>query len=132
MGNCEESPQEALMLAIEQFNNRDWFDCHETLEDIWMGETGEARQLYQGIIHISVALYHWSNGNLEGALSLLGSGTDYLTRVQPVCQQIDVSGLVSGANGVREELIRLGRNRMAELATQIIPVLNLADQKKPA
>jgi predicted metal-dependent hydrolase len=125
MGNCTEPPREELLLAVRQFNNRDWFECHETLEDLWMGETGEARDLYQGVLQVSVALYHWKNLNFGGAMSLLQSGVDHLSRVQPVCQQVDVLAFMTSANKARESLALLGKDRMTELESSLIPRLQL-------
>ena len=41
MRRCDESPPGQLLLAVRQFNAREWFECHETLEDLWIGEEGE-------------------------------------------------------------------------------------------
>ena len=68
---CHESPPGQLLLGIRQFNGQEWFECHETLEILWLKETGEVRDLYQGIIQIAIALHHWRNGNFGGAVSLL-------------------------------------------------------------
>jgi len=125
MANCAEPPPDELLLAVRQFNNRDWFECHETLEDLWMGETGEVRKLYQGILHVSVALHHWKNRNFGGTISLLRSGVNHLSHVQPVCQQVDVLTFMVSANKVLESLARLGKDRMAELESSLIPHLQL-------
>ena len=81
MLKCEESPPGQLLLAIRQFNNREWYDCHETIEELWLGETGEMRNFLQGTLQISVALLHWRNGNYGGAISLLESGIN--SKLQP-------------------------------------------------
>jgi hypothetical protein len=125
MTNCAEPPPDELLLAVRQFNNRDWFECHETLEDLWMGETGEVRKFYEGILHVSVALHHWKNRNFGGTISLLRSGVDHLSHVQPVCQQVDVLTFMVSANTVLESLARLGKDRMAELEFSLIPRLQL-------
>ena len=62
MRYCEELPPGQLLLAIRQFNSREWFECHETLEELWIGETGEVRDFYQGMLQIAVALHHWRKG----------------------------------------------------------------------
>jgi len=125
MGKCSERAPDRLILAINQFNNRDWFECHETLEDIWMAEDGEARHLYQGILQVAVALYHWERGNFGGAVGLLKTGIDYLRGLQPVCQQVDLAAFVESADKVRDTLARLGEERMAELGSILIPRLRL-------
>jgi predicted metal-dependent hydrolase len=125
MQNCEELPSDALLLAISQFNNRNWFECHETLEDLWMGEHGGMRDFYQGILQISVAMHHWKNGNFDGAISLLKGGVVYLINVQPVCRQVDVADFIAAANRVRDALAGLGKNRMPELEPSLIPRLQM-------
>lgn len=123
---CAQSPSRQLLQAFGEFNRGEWFDCHETLEDLWVGTEGEIRCFYQGLLQISVALHHWQNGNFGGALSLLAGGSDYLRRVPPVCQRIEVGTMIVEAERCRAELARLGSERMAELDQALIPRMRLA------
>lgn len=125
MRHCEDPAPRELLLAINQFNGGRWFECHETLEDLWVGEEGEMRDFYQGVLQVAVALHHWRNGNFAGAVRLLEGGASYLRRVEPVCQQVDVAGLIVAADKLREELTTLGPTRMAQLALSLIPRLQL-------
>lgn len=121
MLKCEETPPEQLLLAIHQFNNREWFDCHETIEELWIGETGEMRDFLQGTLQISVALFHWSNGNHGGAVHLLASGINYLKRVSDICLCVDVQALIADSDRVRVALEELGKDHMESLESTIIP-----------
>ncbi|AAR35042.1 DUF309 domain-containing protein [Geobacter sulfurreducens] len=121
MDLCEQSISGKLLQALGEFNRGDWFECHETLEDLWIGSEGEIRDFYQGALQLAVALHHWRNGNLGGAMSLLQGGAGYLRRVRPVCQRVDVAGLISAADRLREELSRLGPERMAEADRSLFP-----------
>lgn len=125
MQNCSESPSSQLLLAIIQFNGGDWFECHETLEDLWIGEDGEMRYFYQGVLQVAVALHHWRNGNFSGAVSLLEGGAGYLRRVESICQQVDVSGFIEAADRLREVLNGLGPDGMRDLDPGLIPRLRL-------
>jgi uncharacterized protein len=129
MPNCSELPSGDLLSAINQFNNGDWFECHETLEDLWMGEHGELRSFYQGVLQISVAMHHWRNGNFAGAMGLLKSGVDHLGNVRPVCRRVDVSGFIAEANRTREALGGLGKDRMTELEPSLIPRLRIIHEE---
>src|SRR5690242_10347806 len=115
MRQCEDATPRELILAINQFNGGRWFECHETLEDLWVGEEGEMRDFYQGVLQVAVALHHWRNGNFVGAIRLLEGGGGYLCRVRSVCQRIDVGALIVAADKVREELATLGPTRMGQL-----------------
>lgn len=118
---CHESPPGQLLQGIREFNNREWFECHETVEDLWAGEEGEIRDFYQGIIQVAVALHHWRNGNFGGAVSLLKGGAGYLRRVSDACQWVDVAALIADADRMRNALEELGRERMADLEPGLLP-----------
>ncbi len=64
----------ALVEGVRLFNARDFFECHEVLEDAWRAERGPLRALLQGLIKAAVAFHHAGNGNLEGAEKVLRSG----------------------------------------------------------
>lgn len=123
MRHCDESPPGQLLLAIRQFNSGQWFECHETLEELWLDEQGETRDFFQGVLQIAVALHHWRNGNYGGAISLLNGGVKLLSGVSDACMWVDVVRLISDANRTREALEELGRERMNELPTSLVPKL---------
>ncbi|MEA5578592.1 DUF309 domain-containing protein [Anabaena sp. UHCC 0451] len=75
----ENLPQE-FWLGVEQFNSGQFYACHDTLEALWIEATEPEKSLYQGILQIAVALYHLGNGNLRGAMILLGEGSNRLRR----------------------------------------------------
>lgn len=122
---CEASPSDELLQAVAQFNSGDWFECHETLEDLWVGSQGEMRDFYQGLLMIAVALHHWREGNFKGADLLLGKGADHLRRVRPLCQGIDVAATIAAAHRFKEALNDLGPERMAELDPRLVPKLQI-------
>lgn len=123
MLKCEESPPGQLLLAIRQFNGRDWYDCHETLEELWLGETGEVRNFLQGVLQIAVSLHHWRNGNHGGAVSLLESGVTYLNRVSAACLWVDVAALIADSDLLRVALVQLGKEKMDSLDQALIPLI---------
>lgn len=55
--------------------NRDYFECHEVLEDYWKQvATGEKEHPLVGYIQIATGMYHWRRGNLRGASKMLANG----------------------------------------------------------
>jgi predicted metal-dependent hydrolase len=66
-------PEERLAFAkgVDEFNRGFFFECHDTLEDLWRGVRGPSRDFFQGLIQVSVAFYHLTGGNRAGAESLL-------------------------------------------------------------
>ncbi len=69
---------ERYLKFFELFNERDFYECHEVLEDLWMETTGDERSYYQGLIQTATAFYHLENGNYAGARKLFTTGLSYL------------------------------------------------------
>ncbi len=57
--------------GVRLFNAGQYFECHDVLEDLWSGVRGDARDFFQGLIQVAVALYHVERGNSQGARSML-------------------------------------------------------------
>lgn len=87
-------PQE-FWQGVEQFNQGEFYACHDTLEALWMEASQPEKTFYQGILQIAVALYHLGNSNLRGAAILLGEGINRLRYYQPTYADIDVEQLVA-------------------------------------
>jgi len=56
--------------GVAEFNDGYYFECHDTLEDLWAGLRGPSRDFFQGLIQVSVAFYHLGNANTAGAASM--------------------------------------------------------------
>jgi predicted metal-dependent hydrolase len=57
--------------GVDEFNRGYYFECHDSLEEMWSGLRGPARDFFQGLIQVSVAFYHLGNGNLAGMESMM-------------------------------------------------------------
>jgi predicted metal-dependent hydrolase len=66
------------LAGILFFNARDFFEAHEVWESLWMERAGPERRFYQGLIQAAVGLFHFSNGNLRGALKLYRTSRAYM------------------------------------------------------
>ena len=97
-----ESPE--FWQGIEQFNQEEFYDCHDTLEAIWMDAIATEKNFYQGILQIAVACYHLGNYNWRGTVTLLGEGVRRLSYFQPSYANIDVSALVSQSYELLQQL----------------------------
>jgi hypothetical protein len=111
---CSESPPPGLLRGIEEFNRRQFFECHETIEAVWMAETRAIRLLYQGILQVGVALYHVEGDNWRGAMKVLSRATPKLAHFTPTCMRVDVSQLLADTRCVHQHLAQLGPERIDE------------------
>ena len=105
---CDEPTPLALLVGIEQFNRGEFYECHDTLEELWMAEPGPIRDLYKGILQIGVAFYHLRAGRYRPAVWLLKRGSGYLRPFAPACMDIDVEQLLAGTARCLSEIERLG------------------------
>jgi hypothetical protein len=80
---------ERIERGISLFNNREFFECHEVLEEEWTPETGARRLFLQSLIHMAVGLYHAERGNHAGAIRQLRKGLGKLAGYLPSCEGID-------------------------------------------
>lgn len=102
--------------AVKQFNQGQFYDCHDTLEALWMEATYPTRNFYQGILQIAVACYHLGNQNWRGAVILLGEGISRLQSYQPTYGGIDVAQLVTQSAQLLTELQQAGPDKVADFA----------------
>ena len=120
---CREPAPPLLRRGIEQFNAGEFFEQHETLEDLWRSEARPVRRLYQGILQIGVAMYHLRRGNHHGTTVMLSRGADHLRPFAPACQGVDVADLIAGAARVRRALDRLGPDRLDAFDWSLAPTV---------
>ncbi len=120
---CDSPPPAELLRAVEQFNRGEFFECHETLEALWMAEAEPLRRLYQGILQVGVAFHHLRRHNYRGAAFLLASGIGYLTPFAPRCLGVDVAALLAAARQCQAALVGLGPERVGEFDERLIPRL---------
>jgi predicted metal-dependent hydrolase len=123
---CGDTLPPELLRGIEEFNRREFFECHETIETAWMAEPRPIRLLYQGILQVGVALYHVRQNNWRGAMKVLARATPKLAHFEPACMGIDVHQLLSDAQRIREHLIDLGEARIGEFDSQLFPTIRIS------
>lgn len=93
-GNPQWPP--ALAEGIAQFNRREFYRCHETLEAAWMHATGPRRELLQGLLQVGVGFYHLlERNNRKGALTLLRRGVRRLESLGPSYGGVDIIRLLA-------------------------------------
>ncbi len=105
----------AFWLGVEQFNQREFYACHDTLEALWIEADLSDKQFYQGILQIAVALYHLGNQNWRGAVILLGEGMNRLRNYQPDHGEIDVESFLTEVAQIVKLLQQTGPEQVASV-----------------
>lgn len=108
-----------LWQGIDQFNQGEFYACHDTLEAIWMVSTTPEKPFFQGILQLSVALYHLGNHNWRGAVILLGEGIRRLEPFEPNYLDVNVSDLLDRTSLWLETLQQSGPEQVTAIAAAL-------------
>ena len=81
--SLDDEERRALVKGIAEFNAGLFFECHDTLEDMWAGVRGPSRDFFQGLVQVSVAFYHLGNSNPVGAESMMRRAQKRFERYPP-------------------------------------------------
>jgi uncharacterized protein len=130
--------------GIAEFNQREYYACHDTLEAIWMESVDPDKKFYQGVLQIAVGCHHLQNHNFKGAAILLGEGMGRLRYYQPGYAGIDVSQLIRDSNALLQALYEIVDRDGKSLQTngivdfvdrlranpQLLPVINVIERSE--
>jgi hypothetical protein len=111
-----------FLKGIDEFNQQLFFECHETLEELWLEERGEDRKFYQGIIQIAAGYYKLQQGVPVGAIKLWRMGIEKLVVYGPVFFGINVESLITS---VRANLAQLEAGKPNTTDTLLPPTITL-------
>ena len=107
---------EEFWQGVEQFNQGQFYACHDTLEALWIEATEPNKTFYQAVLQIAVGIYHLSNSNWRGAVILLGEGINRLQRYLPTYADIDVDELLEQSLELLTALQQAGPEQIADWA----------------
>lgn len=92
----DETFEEQFRRGVGLINEKEFFEAHDVLEELWFDERGERRLFLQGMIQAAVACYHLSNGNTTGAMSQYQKSLDKLTKYDDDYMGIDLKSFREG------------------------------------
>lgn len=115
----------ALNESIQQFNNGEYFECHETLEDVWMIEVGPDRVFYQGLLQLSVGFFHLLNRNYVGAASQWRKGYIKLQNFGECHMGIDLKSLLEQTRCCENMLEMLHSGSGQSFDFSLVPLIEM-------
>ena len=116
----EEIPK-AFWQGVEEFNQQQFYACHDTLEALWMEAPQLEKKFYQGVLQIAVGLYHLSQKNWKGSVILMGEGLAKLDYYYPDYSGIDVEQLMDETSQLLKALQIAGSEKVEEFLPLIEP-----------
>jgi predicted metal-dependent hydrolase len=105
-GLCQNDPVNSnqYLKGLNLFNNAEFFDAHEVLEDVWRAAPPENKKFCQGLVQVAVAFHHYSTGNRIGMRSVLERAIRNLGTPSGSFGQIQLVGLLQSLDAWRNAL----------------------------
>ena len=75
--------EDGLQLGLRQIAQGEYFEAHETLEDVWRAADPAEKDFFQGLVHVAVAWYQAGRGNRVGCERQLEKAARRLTPFAP-------------------------------------------------
>lgn len=105
-------PSTSFWQGIAQFNEQQFYACHDTFEELWMQAEVLDRNFYQGLLQIAVGCYHLSNSNWRGAVILLGEGIGRLEEYEPIYSEINITEFIEQSRNLLDSLQEIGQDNI--------------------
>lgn len=118
-----------FLRGIEEFNNKDFFDAHDTFEEIWHHIRGAEKRCYQAVIQLAIGYYHLCFLNFKGAESMLSKALDKLVHYQPIGLGLDTKHLLDATEYVLSRIDELMEQQiqLKDLPESFVPKIKLAE-----
>lgn len=114
--------------GIQLFNEHEFFEAHETWEDIWHMAYGLKHFFYQGLIQCAVALEHYRRSNPRGVLSLYKSYQTKFIQIPPLFMGLDMKQFLADMYQALRPVIEadpLPQRGQIELDPSRVPTIQL-------
>ncbi len=125
---CQSELPPLVLRGLELFNHGEYFEAHELLEEAWRAELGPVRELYRGILQISVAYYHLLRGNYTGAVKMFLRSRTWLGPFPGICCGIDLAAFRQDYTRVEDQLHRLGPDNIRQFDRGLLKPIRYGDQ----
>ena len=99
----EQQKQKLYNEGLHHFKSKDYFEAHESWEDLWSDYYLEDRKFVQGLIQLSVSFVHLENKNMNGAKSLLRKAKEKFQLFSGIHRNIDINILLNEIKLVENE-----------------------------
>lgn len=112
-------PQAYIEYLEYYHGTRDYFECHEVLEEYWkVNPSSPLSTTWVGLIQLAVAMYHHRRGNQNGAIKMLASAIRILDDHN--LEQLGIAA-VQLKLLMNERLFQLEQNSQLEFRDMNIP-----------
>lgn len=113
--------------ALELFNSKYFWECHEVLEDIWMTKQPPLKTFLQGIIQAAAAFYHVLGENPKGTIKLAQDSLNKFEAFEQKHLGIDVESLRQSLKYFKSEAQEILDQKREFFTLAAIPVIQIPE-----
>ena len=124
----DESNREQFREGILLFNRGEYYDCHDTLEEIWLQESSDEQPFLQGVIQSAVAFHHYQQNKLGAARSMFRLAIEKLEAYPDRYQGIELGALLKELRSWKEGLERALSARSPEAIPRLYPTIRFSNE----
>jgi len=97
-----EYPYQYLLFLYYFNEKRDYYECHDVMEDLWLEE--QRSTFLQGLLQVAVGLYHFKWNNIPGAILLFEGAIQKLEPYPQKMRGINVGKILNETKEYYERL----------------------------
>jgi CheY-like chemotaxis protein len=105
---CKLSLSALALKGLEEFNQGEYFEAHESLEAAWNEDQTPGRDLYRAILQVAVAYLQIERSNFNGAVKMFFRMRQWIDPLPGICRGVDIARLRTDAEQVRMALMAGG------------------------
>lgn len=111
---CHQPLTDLAIQGLEEFNQRKYFEAHETLEEAWRLDQTTGRDFYRAVLQVAVAYLQIERRNYRGAIKMFLRLRQWLDPLPDICRGVDLAQLRIDVEKVYTTLVALGERRIEE------------------
>jgi predicted metal-dependent hydrolase len=115
-------PTAYIEYLVHFHGDRDYFECHEVLEEYWKEEErGKRKKHWVAFIQVAVSLYHQRRGNFAGSIKMMKNALSILKEEKAVVTELGLDYVA---------LLNVIEHRVSELENKVpysslsLPIIN--------
>jgi uncharacterized protein len=86
-------PREYIQFLVHFHGDRDYFECHEILEEYWKSiDPGNKESIWVGLIQLAVSCYHHRRQNFKGAKKTLEKAVKIFSNEKDTLLKLGLNG----------------------------------------
>src|SRR4029453_8166733 len=95
---------DGLLRGIEQMRRGEFFEAHESFEDVWGAADHPENDFFQGLVHYTVAWYQAGRGNRAGCERQLAKARRRLAAFAPEHRGVDVTAALESVENAAQRV----------------------------